>query len=646
MCGITGFYNPKKDVSRSALYVSCKAMTDALTHRGPDSFGSWQDPDIPLLFGHRRLSIIDLSDEGAQPMVSASERYAVCYNGEIYNFLELRNDLEAKGVTFRGRSDTEVLLAGIEYWGLALTLQKINGLYAFALWDRKERELHFVRDRLGKKPLYVGWAGQDLVFGSEMKALRAHPSFKPEMNKAALTLFMRHGAVAAPYSIYKGVWALPAGFSLTVSLEHIDTGRDLSRMMKPYWHHLNVITEAKEKPIKDQPDEAVIDEFEALLNECVQDRMISDVPLGAFLSGGIDSSSVVALMQKHSAQPIKTFSIGFHESGFNEAEYAKKVAEHLGTEHKELYLTDKDARDVIPMLSTIYDEPFADISGIPTYLVSKFAREDVTVVLSGDGGDEMLGGYNRHVKAPTLWNAAQSGPEFMRKGLASVAQKIPTGLWDRLSAIQPQLGTRIHKASQVVAGGSEEEIYMNLTRHWSDDVVLGAPEVHSLRHDEEWLLGKVDLSFAEKMMYWDALNYLPNDILTKVDRASMAVGLEARAPLLDKRIYEYVWRLDEKYKIRGGQGKWLLREVLNRHVPKVLFERPKQGFTMPVGAWLKKDLKEWANTLLSEERLKSDGLFDVKMVRDIWAAHQKGHGNHTEKLWSILMFQEWKNTWM
>lgn len=648
MCGFTGFFAKDSAASRTELHVTGQEMTRALLHRGPDDGGVWQDPDISMVLGHRRLSIIDLSEEGAQPMVSASGRYIIAYNGEVYNFPVLQKELAEAKVTFRGRSDTEVILAGIDYWGLSLTLQKLNGMFAFALWDRKTRELHLVRDRMGKKPVYVGWADKTLIFGSELKALRAHPDFAAEINRDALALYLRNACVPAPHSIYKGVWQLPAGHILTLDTQTLQGGENLAIRMKPYWHHLNALTESQHR--KNQYNiEDTIEKFDALLTSCVRDRLVSDVPLGAFLSGGIDSSTIVALMQKISSQPVKTYAVGFKEDGFNEAPFAKQVAAHLGTDHHELYLGGQDILDVIPDLAEIYDEPFGDISAIPTHLVSKFARGDVTVALSGDGGDEMLGGYNRHFRGPQIWNRSKHIPAPLRRGMARMLEAVPTTRWDALFKNQPQFGTRMHKVAGLLSQNSEEEIYQRLTSQWEDAPVIGA------RRAIKTLLSQSDyapegLSFAEKMMYWDTLSYLPNDILTKVDRASMAVSLECRAPLLDRRIYEFVWSLPEEFKIRktasGMQGKYLLRQVLNKYVPQDLFERPKQGFTMPVGEWLRGPLRNWAEDLLDEGTITQAGLLDSESIRNIWNEHQQGAGNHADALWSVLMFQSWHRKWM
>ncbi len=643
MCGITGFYSFNTDESRAELNVAGKAMSATLTHRGPDSDGLWQDPDMPLLLGHRRLAILDLSGHGAQPMSSSSERYVIAYNGEVYNYPALQKTLEERGVSFKGRSDTEVILAAVEHWGINEVLQKLNGMFAFALWDRKERRLHLVRDRLGKKPLYVGWAGKALVFGSELKALRAHSDFTAELNREAAALFMQYGYVPAPHCIYKNVWSLPAGFRLTLDISDLETGADLQERMEPYWHHLRALEEAKSHATH-RSDDDIVDEFEELLSTCVRDRMISGVPLGGFLSGGIDSSSVVALMQKISTRPVKTYSIGFDEAGFDEAAYAKKVAAHLGTDHHELYLSGQDALETIPLLPEIYDEPFGDISAIPTYLVSKFARQGVTVALSGDGGDEMLGGYNRHVAGPKIWKRVRSMPRPLRRLLSGGVTKIPVERWDALVKKEPQFGTRIHKAASVLSLNTQEEIYQRLVSQWEGTPVMGTPPPGTLSDDPLWSPG--NLSFAEMMMYRDALSYLPNDILVKLDRASMAVSLEARAPLLDKRIYEYVWSLPEHVKIRDGRGKWLLRQVLSRHVPNELFERPKQGFAIPAGEWLRGPLKGWASSLLDEKSLREQGVFDPAVIRSAWEAHLKGEGNHATQLWSVLMFQAWQDKWL
>ena len=449
MCGITGLYSFEPRTNRQELHRIGKAMTDSLIHRGPDSGDIWQDPDVPFVIGHRRLSILDLSECGAQPMESASGRYMIAFNGEIYNFKEIRAEIKKNyNHNFKGHSDTEVILAGFEYWGFEDTIEKLNGMFAIALWDRKAKALFLARDRFGKKPLYVGWAGSTLVFGSETKALAAQPDFRRDVNRDALTSYMRFGYVPAPFCIYDQVWQLPAGHMMALDTYLLRGGQDLKPLMSCYWSHKDALEEARENPIENL--ETIVDEFEEILSSCVSERMISDVPLGAFLSGGIDSSSVVAMMQKHSDKPVKTYTIGFNEEGFNEAEYAKQIAEHLGTEHYELYLDPKKALDIVPKMATMYDEPFADVSSLPTYLVSEFARQDVTVVLSGDGGDEMLGGYARHVTGPKAWNAVNNIPAPLRGPLSQMIKTISPTMWSKLRGGKPQFGTHVHKFAEIL----------------------------------------------------------------------------------------------------------------------------------------------------------------------------------------------------
>lgn len=644
MCGITGFFETRQKRDRAGIGVVGQAMNTALAKRGPDDEGGWQDPEIPLFLGHRRLSIIDLSEGGHQPMESASGRYILTYNGEIYNFHELGAELTALGVNFRGRSDTEIMLAAFEQWGLNQALQKLNGMFAFALWDRQAGVLHLIRDRMGKKPLYVGWSGACLAFASELKALRAHPDFVPQVNRNALALYMRYACVPAPFSIYDGVWQLPAGCRVTLDLRSLSAGSDLTSSFEPYWHHPRIVEEARARQQNPGDDEAVA-HFEKLLTDAVRARMVSDVPLGAFLSGGIDSSTVVALMQLQAPRPVKTFCIGFAEQGFDEAAHAKKIAGHIGTEHHELYLKPRDALDVIPLLPEIYDEPFADVSQIPTYMVARFARKQVTVALSGDGGDEMLGGYLRHYTAPALWKRIGWLPRRIRESAANAIAALPTARWDALVPTHPQCGERLHKIAELLPLGGPDEIYRHLVSQWPDPAALvtGGAEPQIPLLDPAWQ--PKGLNFAERMMYGDALSYLPNDVLTKVDRASMAVSLEARAPLLDRSLFEYAWSLPLQMKIRNGQGKWLLRRVLARHMPEELFERPKQGFTVPIGDWLRGPLKGWAEDLLSEKRLVREGYLNAPLVRAIWQEHCAGKGRHAHKLWTVLMFQSWRQHW-
>ncbi|MGN7437402.1 MAG: asparagine synthase (glutamine-hydrolyzing) [Alcanivorax sp.] len=645
MCGIAGLYSFDPRPDRNLLHRTIKSMTDAIETRGPDSHDVWQDPAVPLALGHRRLSIIDLSPTGHQPMESESGRYMITYNGEIYNFQTLKADLETNhDVKFKGTSDTEVLLAAFDHWGIQKTLDSINGMYAFGLWDRKQQALFLVRDRMGKKPLYVGWAGTSLVFGSELKALCAHPDFRRDVSRPGVTGFMRFGYVPAPLCIYRDVLQVPAGCMMAIDMRMLRGGQDLKPLIEPYWSYKGALEQAKENAFTETGN--VVQDFEELLGQCVQDRMISDVPLGAFLSGGIDSSTVVALMQQHSKQSVKTYSIGFEEAGYNEAEQAKAVAEHLKTDHHELYIKPKDALDVVPDLARIYDEPFADSSAIPTYLVSKFARDSVTVALSGDGGDEMLGGYTRHISGPKAWKATNGIPPNLRKPFSQIIKTIPTGMWSMMRPNRPQFGQHMHKFAEIMQKHTEGDVYLSLVSKWGaprDCVTDGYEDKIPLVDPAYQIEG---LTFAEEMMYWDALSYLNGDILTKVDRASMAVGLEARAPLLDKRIYDYVWRLPMDVKIKDGKGKWLLRQVLNNHVPQELYDRPKQGFSVPIGEWLRGDLKDWAEDLLDEYELRAQGLLNYKHIHELWDRHQKGRGHHAEQLWSVLMFQSWHRYWV
>ncbi|MCB1682609.1 MAG: asparagine synthase (glutamine-hydrolyzing) [Alphaproteobacteria bacterium] len=644
MCGIAGLYSLSASPDRQAMHRTVATMTNALHHRGPDEGDIWQDPETPVALGHRRLSIIDLSSAGRQPMRSSSERYIIVFNGEIYNFRQLRAELERLGAFFRGYSDTEVILAALEEWGFDYTLKAMRGMFAFALWDRQTGRLYFARDRMGKKPLYIGWSGASLIFASELKALTTHPEFRRTIDRPALTAYMRFGYIPSPLCIYEKIWSLPPGHALALDLKHVELDEPLDPYMKTYWSHLDALQTSRAAGCGEKLH--IPDRFEDLLQDCVAERLISDVPLGAFLSGGIDSSLTVALMQKASSTPVKTYSIGFHEKGYNEAVHAKKVAAYLGTDHHEQYIEPSHALDLIPKLSRIYDEPFADISAIPTYLVSYFARQSVTVALSGDGGDEMLGGYTRHVQGPKVWKNMKRVPKALRGLFTSGFSKISVETWDRISQYHPQFGSHIHKVSGALSEEDPTAFYLRLVSQWDrpDRVVNGGGEPMIPLTNPE--LQPEGLSFGELMMYWDVLSYLPGDILTKVDRASMAVSLEVRAPLLDQRIYEYVWSLPEAYKIHQGQGKWLLRHVLQKHVPERLFKRPKQGFNIPIAQWLRGPLRDWAENLLDEKTMVAQGLIDPAPVRKIWNDHCEGRGNHSGKLWTVLMFQDWYARWM
>lgn len=645
MCGIAGLYALGASSSPSDLRTVAKAMTDAMPHRGPDDDGHWQDPDHPaLVLGQRRLAILDLSPLGHQPMPSPSGRYWCVYNGEIYNYLAIEAELKKLGHQFKGRSDTEVFLTAVDQWGLNQTCQKIIGMYAFLIWDRKTRTLHLMRDRLGKKPLYFGWAGKTLVMGSELKVLMAHPDFVRDVNPDALRVYMKYGFMQAPHCIFRQVWTLPPGARMSLPVQSLVAGEDLSQKIEFYWDLPKIIETARAHPNL-RSEEEIVEEFDALLRQCVRERMVADVPLGAFLSGGIDSSTVVALMQQLSDRPVKTYAIGFEEESFNEAPFAKEIARHLGTDHHEMIVSGQDALNVVPKLPDIYDEPFADSSQIPTYLVSKFARESVTVALSGDGGDEMLGGYRRHMIVPGIWAKIRWLPYPLRLGVASLLSGVPQDKWDSLFSSHPSQGLRFHRLAGMLRKKDCFGVYDYLLSMQPDyDLIVsgGRDPLTPLYDPRRDVRG---LGFAEQMMFKDTMSYLPDDILVKVDRASMAVSLEARAPLLDMRIAEYVWTLPHDLKIRDGKGKWLLRQVLSKYVPQSLYDRPKKGFSVPIDSWLRGGLRDWAEPLLSPNKIKEQGYLNDQYVRKIWEGHQSGRAQAGPSLWAILMFQAWLERW-
>lgn len=633
MCGIVGSLT-RTLPEPAVLERACAA----LTHRGPDAAGVWTDATTGIALGHRRLSIIDLSPAGAQPMTSSSGRYVIAYNGEIYNHLELREALDGP---WRGHSDTETLLAAVETWGVEQTLTRIVGMFAFALWDRERKRLVLARDRFGEKPLYYGLVDHGLLFASELDALRAYPSFRPSIDRGALALYTHYNSVPGAHCIYEGFRKLMPG-------TWIEVVPGLTTLPEPtvYWSAYKHAHSGRDAPLDLAPEEAA-DQLDAVIRRSVKGQMISDVPLGALLSGGIDSSLVVSLMQAQSSRPVKTFSIGFHEAVYNEAAHAAAVAKHLGTDHTELYVTPGDALEVIPHLPTMYSEPFGDSSQVPTHLVSKLAREHVTVALSGDGGDELFGGYNRYFLATSLWRKTRYLPAPVRHAAAAAISALPPRAWDRVAgAFNPLLprrlrlslaGDKLHKGADVMGSDSGEALYGKLVSFWGiDELVQGASPTLPYRF--------TDLpTLSEQMMALDAVGYLPDDILTKVDRASMAVSLETRVPLLDHRVYEFAWRLPLDYKIRDGEGKWLLRKLLYRYVPRELIERPKMGFGVPIDQWLRGPLKAWAEDLLTEERLKRDGHFDPAPIRRRWAEHQSGRRNWQYHLWGVLMFQAWRD---
>jgi asparagine synthase (glutamine-hydrolysing) len=656
MCGLTGIFDPSgRDASGLARPIA--AMTARLEHRGPDDHGLWVDADTGIALGHRRLSIVDLSPEGHQPMMSVEGRHVIAFNGEIYNFKSLRAELAAQGHTFRGTSDTEVLLAVIERDGLDAALNRISGMFAFALWDRAERRLHLVRDRLGKKPLYYGWVQNKLVFASELKAITAVPGFQPQVDRAALTAYLRYQYVPAPCSIWKGIWKLPPGHRISLDMDAFGTAMDpmLHRRALPYWSMRSVAEQAVQRRFTGSPD-AMIDRLDAVLNNAVAERMIADVPLGAFLSGGIDSSLIVAMMQSQSAKPVQTFTIGFNEGFYNEADDARRVARQLGTDHTEFVVTSDEARDIVPGLAETYDEPFADPSAVPTMHIARLARTKVTVCLSGDGGDEVFAGYGRYALASRLGDTIERYPQWLRGLAGQGVSGIPAGIWDatlgrlRGRAI-PGLrgsvsGDRMHKLAALLDVRDRDALYhamISLTRH-PEALVLDGHEPLTPFTDPAWASTLADP--LQRMMYRDTVTYLPDDILVKVDRASMATSLEVRSPLLDHRIIELAWRMPPEVMRHDGSGKWPLRQLLDRYLPAYSKDRQKQGFAIPLAEWLRGPLRDWAEDLLDEKEMESDGLLQPAPIRKLWREHLSASRNWSALLWTIVMFQSWRRQWL
>jgi asparagine synthase (glutamine-hydrolysing) len=642
MCGINGLLDRSLGSGAAELDAITTRMAEALQHRGPDDSGIWSDAETGISLGHRRLSILDLSPLGHQPMHSACGRYVIVFNGEVYNFRALRRELEPLGHVFRGHSDTEVMLAAIRQWDLAGAVRRYIGMFAFGLWDRQERVLHLVRDRLGIKPLYYGWIGETFLFGSELKALRAHPRFAADIDRDSLAAFMRYNYIPAPRTIYKGIFKLPPGSILTV--------RDRDSKPTTYWSAREIAKAGFEEPLA-VSDEDAASMLESLLQDAVKLRLESDVPLGAFLSGGVDSSCVVALMQAVSTRPVRTFTIGFHEAQYDEAAHARAVASHLGTEHTELYVKPGDALALIPKIPDWYDEPFADSSQLPTYLVSQMTRRHVTVSLSGDGGDELFAGYDRYFWARSIWRIVGKLPGTWRDRAAGLLTRFRPQQIDRVAALLPDRwrpafpGDRSHKLAHTLRLDSIDALYRRFLSHWEqpERLVLGGSEPRDTIWDQTLVDDFPD--FIPRAQFIDLVTYLPDDILTKVDRASMAVGLEARLPLLDHRVVQMAWQLPFSMKVRNGESKWLLRHILYRHVPRALIDRPKMGFGVPIDIWLRGPLREWAEDLFDERRLRQQGYLDSSAVRAKWEEHLGGHANWHYLLWDVLMFESWFDRW-
>jgi asparagine synthase (glutamine-hydrolysing) len=651
MCRIVGFWDPGHLESFQGK-ETIQTMRDSMTYGGPDDAGFYLEQESGLALGHRRLAILDLSPTGHQPMFSSSGRFAIVYNGEVYNFRTIAKELGNRGSIFKGSGDTEVILEAIEAWGIEQAVSRFIGMFALAVWDKREKVLCLVRDRIGIKPVYYGWIKDTFVFASELKAFKAHPDFDPSIDRNMAGLFFRHNYIPAPYCIYKNIWKLMPGRILRVNRTALETRRP---SLSCYWEAADIIQKGQKDPFQGTFEEAR-EELNSLLNDAVQYRLISDVPLGAFLSGGIDSSTVVSLMQSRSNALVRTFSIGFDQAAYNEAPFAKVIADHLGTDHTELYVSEKEAQDVIPLLPTIYDEPFADSSQIPTYILSKLTRNYVTVCLSGDGGDELFAGYDRYAWGQAIWGKIGWLPFGIRKKLRALLLSIAPSKWDevllrwnawlpvRLQTARP--GDRVYKLADSLLFQDRIDLYHWLVSHWRDpeSLVRGMeqepPTAFDLPGNHSFLK-----EFIEEMQFLDLITYLPDDILTKVDRASMAVALEARVPLLDHRIVEFAWRLPLDFKIHQGQGKWILKKVLNKYVPEKFFKRPKMGFGIPIDSWLRGPLKDWAGDLLSEGRLKREGYLNPEMVSIKWQEHLSGKRNWQYLLWDVLMWEAWLDVW-
>ena len=643
MCGIAGFVDLNGFDVKKAINIG-KAMGKTIEHRGPDHSGLWFDKNFGVVLVHQRLSIIDLSKSAHQPMLSASGRYVISFNGEIYNHKDLRLELNklGKATSWRSQSDTETILACIDTYGLKGTLKKLIGMFSLALWDNATKEIYLARDRVGEKPLYYGKIGKLLLFGSELKAIRAHPDFIPKINRNALNLYLRHNYIPQPYSIYQGIKKLPPGHFI-----------NLTKNAKPesFWSLNKIVTSAKHNQFKGNEEEALNVLDKSLLN-AVKGQMLADVPLGGFLSGGVDSSLILALMQEQSLKPVKSFSIGFDDKNFDEAPFAKRIASHLGTEHNELYVNAKQARNVIPNLPKLYDEPFSDSSQIPTFLLSEMSHKHVKVSLSGDGGDEIFGGYNRYKLGYNFLPKIINTPEAFRNFIAKLIKSFSPSTWDRIMEpslyITPQrfkhtnIGDKLHKLASIIGASSIEEVYNILISHWNikDNIVIGVKEASTTINSRNNILE--ELTYPEKMMFYDTLMYLPDNILVKVDRAAMGTSLETRTPFLDHRVIDLAWRFPIDMKIRNGVNKWCLRQLLYKRVPKHLIERPKMGFGVPIGDWLRGPLRDWAENLLDEKKMKESGYFKTSEIQKKWRQHLSKKHNWQHHLWDIIIFESWR----
>jgi asparagine synthase (glutamine-hydrolysing) len=650
VCGITGLFDPGSVTSSEELMRQVTDMTATLAHRGPDDEGTWCHPAEGIFFGHRRLSVIELGPEGSQPMHSEDGRWVISYNGELYNHRALRRRLAGEGAVFRGGSDTEVLVVAIQRWGLVPALEAAEGMFALAVWDRRKRQLHLVRDRFGEKPLYYGWVGEVLAFGSELKALCVLPRFNSEIDRDAVALFLRHNCVPAPQTIYRHVTKLCPGRMVTFDA---DTRPGVLPSPRTYWSARQAIEESRNHPL-DGPSELLTDQLESVLSESVGARMVADVPVGAFLSGGVDSSLVVALMQRHSSTPVRTFTVGFADRAFDESTEAAAVAAHLGTDHTPVQISDDQAAEELPGLSDIWDEPFGDVSQIPMLLVSRLARTQVTVCLSGDGGDELFAGYNRHAWLDRLWRRTSALPGPVRRTAGSALARVPPAWVDGAARLTSLPGvampmrmpsSKVAKVAKVLASSGPEDAYLSLVSYWPDaeSVVIGAgPNQSVASRSSDWpALGGI----TEQMLWLDLVGYLPDDILTKLDRAAMSTSLETRVPFLDRAVFDFAWRLPLSMKLHDGTTKWLLRQVLDRHVPRDLIERPKMGFGFPIGTMLRGPLRSWAEELLGERRLESQGILDPAPVRHAWSQLVSGRRDLAHELWAVLALQAWMDRW-